>query len=450
MMFLIVTVTVALSVSALCSLLEATLLSLTPAQIAEMSERRPRIAAIWQRFKQNIEKPISVILILNTAAHTIGAAVAGAQFETLWGERWLIVFSLGLTYLMLQFTEILPKTLGVTYNGSIAVAIARPLAAVVRGLTPVLHFIHFVNRPFESRQAQDNSTSIGEIAALASVARTAGAIDLQQARLINAASSLPDMYVRQIMTPRPDVTYLRLDQPLEEVLQTIQKLPYTRIPVVDKDVDHVVGMIHVRDLFNHLKLMPGVLHLSDQRDESGRVVAVPADQPGSEVHVIGTGTIDLRKIMRNVIIVPERAVVPQLLRQFQESRIHLAVVVDEYGSMIGIVTLEDVLEEMVGEIEDEFDLAKGDDVLQAGEIWRVRGTIGLHELERRLGIRFDEETEEIDTLSGYFQKVLGRFAETGDTLRIGNYQARILTVERRRAGIIELRPVKEEETEREG
>lgn len=444
MTFLIIALSVALGVSFICSLLEATLLSLTPAQIAGMGDKRPRTASIWQNFKQNIEKPISVILILNTTAHTIGAAVAGAQFEMLWGERWLIAFSLGLTYIMLQFTEILPKTLGVTYNLAIAVIIARPLAAVVRGLMPLLHFVHFVNRPFESRQNENNFPQIGEIAALASVARTAGAIDLQQARLINAASRLPEMYVRQIMTPRPDVAYLRLDQPLEQILQAVQTLPFTRIPVVDRDVDHVVGMVHVRDLFNHLRLMPGVLHLTDRHDPQGRPVAVPADKPGSEIHVIGSGTIDLRKIMRNVLVVPERAVIPQVLRQFQESRIHLAVVVDEYGSMIGIVTLEDVLEEMVGEIEDEFDPAKGDDILQTGEIWRVRGTIGLHELERRLGLRFDEGYEEIDTLSGYFLKELGRFPETGDSLRIGDYQAKILTVERRRAGIIELRPVVEE------
>src|SRR5690606_3926612 len=196
-------------------------------------------------------------------------------------------------------------------------------------------------------------------------------------RLIHAASRLPDMYVRQIMTPRPDVAYLRLDQPLEEILRAVQTLPYTRIPVIEKDIDHVVGMIHVRDLFNHLKLIPGILRLTDERDTGGRTVAVPAGQPGSEVHVIGSGTIDLRKIMRQVIVVPERAAVTQVLRQFQESRIHLAVVVDENGSMIGIVTLEDILEEMVGEIEDEFDPTTSDNVLQAGEIWRVRGTIGL-------------------------------------------------------------------------
>lgn len=444
MIMFISVIAMALSVSFICSLLEATLLSLTPSQIATMSQHRPHVGQIWQRFKQNIERPIAVILILNTAAHTIGATVAGAQFEKLWGEQWLIVFSLVLTYVMLQFTEILPKTLGVTYNRIVAVVIARPLAAVVRLMTPVLHFVHFVNRPFESRHTIHALPAIGEIAALATVARTAGMINLQQARLIHAASRLPDMYVRQIMTPRPDVAYLRLDQPLEEILEMVQKLPYTRFPVVEKDVERVVGMIHVRDLFNHLRLMPGVLRVTDQQDQAGRVIAIPENQEESAMHVIGSGTIDLRKIMRNVIVVPERALVPQLLRQFQESRIHLAVVVDEYGAMIGIVTLEDVLEEMVGEIEDEFDQVQGTDILQTGPVWRVRGSIGLHELEQHLGLKFDKDTEEVDTLSGYFLKELGRFPEIGDVLRIGNYEARILTIERRRAGVIELRQLTEE------
>jgi hypothetical protein len=105
----IVSVVLALSVSAICSMLEATLLSFTPTQVAELTNRQPRLGALWQRFKSNIERPIAVILLVNTAAHTIGATVAGAQFETVFGDEGVIWFSLVFTYLMLQFTEILPQ-----------------------------------------------------------------------------------------------------------------------------------------------------------------------------------------------------------------------------------------------------------------------------------------------------------------------------------------------------
>lgn len=428
-------VATALCISALCSLLEATLLSLTPVQIAEMSSRRPRAAAIWQAFKANIERPIAVILILNTAAHTIGASVAGAEFERLWGERWLLAFSLLLTYLMLQFTEILPKTLGVTHNARIAPVIARPLEVLTRVLTPMMRFIHFVNRPFEGRKGR-NASAIDEISALASIARTAGAIDARQARMIQAASRLPELRVRQIMTPRTDLVYIRLDQPLGEVLDVVQRSPYTRLPLCEKDVDDIVGMVHVRDLFNHLRLAPGRSRATDTRD------GAPAAPPEA-LRVIGSADVDLRRIMRQVLVVPEGASVSALLQRFQESRIHLAVVVDEYGGTVGVATLEDVLEEMVGEIEDELDRPRAEaSRLETPGTHRLAGSVGLHELQERFGIEIEDE--DVDTLGGLIHKRLGRFAEVGDVLQIGRFDVRVLSLERRRIGVVELRLVEDE------
>ena len=439
MTLFIIVVGTALMISAICSLLEATLLSLTPSQVADLSARRPRAAAIWHDFKRNIEKPIAVILILNTAAHTIGASVAGAEFERIWGEKGLFAFSLVLTYVMLQFTEILPKTLGVAYNRALAPLIARPLAWLVWALSPVLAFIHLVNRPFERKAKPQSSRAMEEISALASIARTANAIDIQQARLIEAASRLPDLRARQIMTSRLDTVYLRIDQPLREVLKTVQKSPFTRLPLCDGDIDHIIGMIHVRDLFNHLKLIPGKLRFSSEKGEDGEAIAIPDGLPGSALHVIGSGDIDFRKIMRRVLFVPENTPVPQLLKQFQESRVHMAVVVDEYGATVGVVTLEDVIEEMVGEIQDEFDIAPAVPFVTEGDLHRVSGTLGLHELHERIGL--EVEDEDVDTLSGYIQKHLGRMPEVGDTLPIAQFEARVTTIDRRRVGTVELRPL---------
>lgn len=437
MLLFISAVMLALCVSALCSLLEATLLSVTPPQIAQMHSMRPRAAAIWQRFKQNIEQPIAVILIVNTAAHTIGATVAGAQFELLFGDRWVIAFSLVLTYLMLQFTEILPKTVGVTHNRALAPLIARPLDWLVRLFTPLLRFIHWVNRPFERRTAGPAPQAIQEISAMASIARTAGAIDLQQARLIEAASRLPELRVRQIMTHRTSLVYLKIGQPLEEVLRTVQQIPYTRLPLCEGDVDHIIGMIHVRDLFNHLKLTPGKLKFIDEKGKHGEPVAVVDGLPGAATHVIGSGDIDLLKIMRRIIVVPELTPVPSLLRQFQESRIHMAAVVDEYGATLGVVTLEDIIEEMVGDIEDEFDAAPQDLIPGERGSYRAAGSRPLHELRDQIGL--DVQDEQVDTLGGYIQKQLGRFPEKGDVVRIGQFEVVVLSIDRRRVGQVELR-----------
>ena len=201
MTLFIASVLLALMVSAVCSLFEAALLSYTPSQVATLSMERPRLGAIWQQFKDNIERPIAVILILNTAAHTIGATIAGAQFKAVFGEQWLILFSVLFTYLMLQFTEVLPKSLGVSYNAALAPIMAPTLALLVRVFNPIVVFVQLINRPF-SRTGDLEDTTLTEIAALAASARLSKSIDPQQARMIQAASNLEEVRVRQIMTPR--------------------------------------------------------------------------------------------------------------------------------------------------------------------------------------------------------------------------------------------------------
>ena len=171
MVLFLASVCTALFVSACCSLMEAVLLSLTPSQIGEITARRPRIGAVWQQFKSNIDRPIAAILILNTAAHTIGAAVAGSQFDELFGDQWIFAFSLVFTYLMLQFTEILPKTIGVRYNRDVALWIAGPLSVLTRVMRPVVSLVHVLNKPFEGRRRPTPPHAVEEIAALAGLAQ---------------------------------------------------------------------------------------------------------------------------------------------------------------------------------------------------------------------------------------------------------------------------------------
>ena len=155
----------------------------------------------------------------------------------------------------------------------------------------------------------------------------------------------------------------------------------------------------------------------------------------------------MRKIKRNVMFVPEQMPVPLLLREFQESRKHMAVVVDEYGMTQGIVTLEDVIEEMVGEIEDEFDSPSDATVRPEGNGYRVRGICPIHELQLRLPLHELEDGEGVDTLGGYILKRLGRLPEAGDTIRVGAFDARVLSIERRRIGEVLLSPAAPTETD---
>jgi CBS domain containing-hemolysin-like protein len=280
-----------------------------------------------------------------------------------------------------------------------------------------------------------------ELKGLLTQAVAQGTIAQGRARLLTSAFEFNELKVRQIMTPRTQVDFLMLDQPIADVLRTVRKSAYTRYPLCDKDIDHVVGLVHLKDLFNQLQLVPGKLRFADEKTPDGMAIAIADGLPGSQVHVIGSADIDLRKIKRDVLFVPELLPVPRLLRQFQNSRAHMAIVVDEYGATSGIVTLEDVIEEIVGEIEDEFDQAARSDFVREGENFRVSGLFPLHELRERLALDDLDAGDTVDTIGGYIVQKLGRWPRPGDTVELGDrYVARVQTVLHRRVGQVLIKP----------
>ena len=278
-----------------------------------------------------------------------------------------------------------------------------------------------------------------ELHALLLQAAAQGTIPQGRANLLANAFEFGQLKVRQIMTPRPEVDFLLISQPLGEILRTVQKSAFTRLPLCDGDMDHVIGQIHMKDLFNHLKLVPGKLKFLDESLPGGEAVAIPSGLPGSAIHVIGSGEIDLRQIKRDVLFVPELMPVARLLRLFQTRHLHLAIVVDEYGLTQGVATMEDVLEEIVGQIEDEFDPVSPTDVVREGDGVRVNGLLALHELHERLPIG-PVQANGVDTIGGYIVQRLNRWPRVGDEVEIGQYRAKVLTLQQRRVGQVLLTP----------
>ncbi len=283
-----------------------------------------------------------------------------------------------------------------------------------------------------------------ELRAIVAQAVSAGTIAPGAGNLVTSAFDFNQLKVRQIMTPRTEVDFLTLEQPIDEVLGIVQKSAYTRLPLCDGDLDHVLGVIHMKDLFNHLNLIAGRLKFVDEKSPDGHAIAVPTGLPGSEVHVIGAGVLNLRKIMREVFFVPEMLPAPRLLRQFQARHGHLAIVVDEYGATQGIVTLEDVLEELVGDISDEHDEAAVPEFVRDGDTVRVSGHFPLRELAERLSLG-DIEAEGIDTVGGYVVQQLSRWPRVGDTVRMGDQALRVLSVNQRKVGQVLVTPIAEDD-----
>ncbi len=384
MLILAASVLFALSISALCSLLEAAVLSLSPGQVDDLARRSPGVGAIWQGFKAQIQKPIAVILILNTAAHTIGATIAGAAFEDQFGVAGLVWFSLLFTYVMLQFTEILPKTMGVRYARQLAPMIARPLAMLVRLLSPVLWFIHLVNKPFERRKSKHghDSNTLDEIAALARMARLGGLLGEHQERIIRGASRLSNLTTENVMIPAKDVAFLSNSQTLFDALIAAHNDPHTRFPIHEADdKNQVLGYVNFKEMIYWSRTNP--------------------QDPG------------FRGIIRPVHFVKPNVSAAQLLKVFVDQHEHMAIVQNDAGETLGLITLEDLIEELVGELEDEFDRLPRMLHRLSGGVWMVGGGVLMSELAMQLQ---EPKLAEPGTVGAYLLRQLGPQPKLADRL----------------------------------
>ena len=388
MTILLVSLAVAFGVSFVCSLTEAVLLSLTPSQIARMNERHPKAAAVWQRFKSRIDRPIAVILILNTTAHTIGASLAGAQFDELYGHRWLWVFSIGFTYVMLQFSELLPKSLGVQLGGVIAPYIARPLQAAIVLATPVIVALHGVNRLFTAwipRGVRGPST-VDEIAALAAMARMSQDIGAHQERAILGAARLSEKRVRDLMIPIAQVVMMAEDLSLPRAIVAAHLDAHTRFPVHARgDRTQVLGYINFKEMIYFMSTNP--------KDPT------------------------LRGIMRPITSVAGDASATDLMRVFVDQHEHIAIVRDAESRALGLVTLEDLVEELLGDMEDEFDRLPRYSHALSGGTWLFGGGVTMDEVAASLGGGLPAGAQ---TLAGFLEAELGEAPRGGQTLQRGD------------------------------
>ncbi len=243
MTLFIVSIAIALGVSFLCSIMEAALLSITPSKIAVIAERFPATGRICREFRKDIEKPIAVILILNTAAHTFGASIAGAEFDELFGNRYIWIFSLAFTVMMVQYTEILPKTLGVRFNLPVMAYTARTLKFLVWLMSPLIALVHLINRPFDphKNERKEEKINIGEITALATMAQ-----------IIRNTPMLGKRTIEELMLPLEKVCMIPESASRLEIMNLMRKDQHSRYPVISRD-GQVIGCLYAKDLLFHQK-----------------------------------------------------------------------------------------------------------------------------------------------------------------------------------------------------
>ena len=406
MLIFLSAVAVVLVVSFLCSIFESVLLSLTRPQIEVLGRRHERAARLLARFKENMDVPIAAILILNTAAHTIGAAVAGASYSSVFDPATLWIFSIIFTLAVLLLTEIIPKTLGVSYATLIAAPVAHGIQFLTVILRPMVAVSEAISRSLR-RGAVVPVTSPEEIRLLAWLGQLRGAVGPLTAGMVVGATQLRHLHADDIMLPRENVRFLSADMNRDEAIAYARESGHSRFPFSPSgDFDDVSGVVLVKDLLYWLL----------QND-------------GAE--------IDWNALLQESLVVPNSVPLPQLLKTFQDSQRHLAIVVDEYGSVEGIVTLEDVLEEIVGDIRDESDVIVEEFLDKPDGTLVVRGNVDMRKLCTRLGIAWDTGLE-VSTVSGLVTEILERIPVADDAVEWNDYRIEVLKADRRRARLLSI------------
>jgi len=322
---LLLVVLVTLSISFLCSLFEATLFS-TRMGTLEAAIAKGEHAAIANRFKEmkvNISVPLASILILNTVAHTAGATWAGALVADVLGVGMVTLFSAIFTIAVLFFTEIMPKTLGAVYWRPMWPYIVWPLVLMEYALYPLVVFTQWFGNLF-TRGYKALAITEEEILAAVRLGATAGQITHGESQLVHNIINLEDQTVREIMTPRTVIFSLDAEMTVSEAIKAIDQKGFTRIPIYEQDQENIVGYIVIHDL----------------------VAAKTLSNPQAPI----------KTIAKPISFVPVTKDALALLTTFLQQRQHITIVVDEYGGVAGLVTLEDLIETMLGkEIVDETD-----------------------------------------------------------------------------------------------
>jgi len=387
------------------------------AEYALVTARRARLEPDAQRGSVSakaalklMDNPVSFIstvqigiTVFGIALGSVGEPLLSGYFDPYLSNGLAYALSfLILTYLSVALGELVPKSIALQRAEPLAKAVALPLRILQRITAPFVWslrvFANVVTRLFGVRPAPAGELAHTEedIRHIVAGAEDAGVIATTEEEMLYKVFDFADKEVHEVMVPRPQVVAIKANIPSEEALSALLESPYTRYPVYRDSLDEIIGVLHVRDLFTAL-------------------------------HDRGIAQVEIEHLLRPVYVVPETKDLAALLAEFRKQNQHMAVVVDEYGAMQGIVTLEDLLEEIVGEIEDEFDLPD-ESVERIDETHiRIDGTFPIDDFNETFDT--DIELEDFHTMAGYVFGQLGRAPEVGDEVRTDGIMLQVVEIE---------------------
>ncbi len=416
-MTLLIALVILVAFSAFFSASETAFSSLNQIRLKSRAEDGDKAAARVLAMSEQYDKLLSTILIGNNIVNIGAASIATVLFTKALGEeRGATVSTIVLTIVVLVFGEVSPKSIAKEMPETIATAVSPFLNLLMTLFTPLTwlfsqwkkllnHFIH---------SSEEDTITEGELMTMVSEAENDGELTDRESQLIRSAIEFDDVEVEEILTPRVDVIAVEDDITLEELARTFAESGYSRLPVYHGTIDNIIGVVHEKDFY-----------LGRLKKET-----------------------TLEDLIKPTLYTTGSTQISRLLRILREQHHHMAVVVDEYGGTEGIITLEDILEELVGEIWDEHDEVTEDFHKQADGSWIVLGSASVDDLYEMLGLPEDEDIDS-NTVNGLVQEKTCHLPKVGDRFTLGEYDGVVTRTAKRRVTEVRLTPADKPETEKD-
>lgn len=391
--------------AAMAAAAETALTALSPAVVRTLAERGGVGQAIAY-LRQDPNRFLSTILIVNSTSLIVASSVATLLFTSLlpspWGE---IAATAGISIVVLIFSELTPKNIAVRRPSAVALLLAMPVRWLSWILKPIIIVISVVVSALMRMLGQGGgmnavpTVSEDELINTIDLAEQSESIDEEEAERIEGVLNLDRITAVEVMKPRTDMVAVPVDMPLMDALDVVLREGHSRIPVFQDTTDHIVGILYDKDLLRYIR--------------------------EDEVNV------NLRDVARPAIFVPESKRASDLFRDFQKEKVHMAIVVDEYGGTAGLVTIEDLLEEIVGEIQDEYDVEEPMIVKESQDAWIFDGMVRIEEVNEEMGTNLVPDSG-IETLGGFVFARLGEVPEVGDVIYSDGVKLEVVDIEGRR------------------
>lgn len=382
---------------------ETALMSLSKIRIRHLQEEGVKGAKLVATLTENPNNLLSSILIGNNVVNIAATSISTSLFMNILGSGGVPVATAVMTVLVLIFGEITPKTIAANKSEKVAIAVSKPIQLIIIILKPIvwifngITWVIFKVLGVENKGAQPYITE-EELKTMVNVSHEEGVLEMEERQIINNVFQFGDMQAKEAMVQRLDMVSIGVNDSYEDIIKIFKTEQFSRMPVYEESVDDIIGLLNIKD----------IIFLSDEEIKS----------------------FDVRKYLREAFVTYEFKKIAQLLEEMKKEKSQMAIVLDEYGGTAGLVTIEDLVEVIVGDIEDEYDEEDEEIQVIKEDEYIIDGSAKITDVNDLIGVRL--ESEEFDSIGGYIIGHLNRFPEENEVIEVNNIKFRIETIDKNR------------------